>query len=257
LVKLDCAATPPEALEVELFGGIGSPQSETAPRIARLDYADGGTLLIDEVAILSLDLQAKLLRFIQQREFRPVGFQRTFKTDVRLLATTNRDLDRAVEEGRFRSDLYQRLLADPLRVPPLQRRRQDIPLLTEQYLRVLKNQLGYQNLSVSARMMNQMMNYGWPGNIRELRHLLYRAAVSLPTHSPQAELDLAIPTESNWREPVTLEDAERHHVNRTLTACNWVIEGPRGAAAVLDVPPSTLRSLMKRLQIQRVAKTTP
>ena len=256
LVKLDCTAMPLESLDVELFGGLRSAQSEVAPRIGRLDFADGGTLLIDEVAALPLDLQAKLLRVIQQREFRPLGFQRTVKIDIRLLMTTNRDLDRAVEEGRFRSDLHQRLLVDPLRVPPLRRRRADIALLTEQYLGILRNQLGHEDLSVSARMMSQMMNYAWPGNIRELRNLLFRAAVSLPSSTRQAELDLPIHAESTWPEPVTLEQAEREHVNRTLTACNWVIEGPRGAAAVLDVPPSTLRSLMKRLKIQRAAKTT-
>ncbi len=249
LVKLDCAGMPPEALEVELFGGLRSPQSEASPRIGRLDFADGGTLLIDEVAALPLDLQAKLLRVIQQREFRPLGFQRTLKIDVRLLATTNRDLNRAVEEGSFRSDLYQRLLVDPLRVPPLRRRRQDIPLLTERFLGFLKNRLGRKDLVVSERMMSQMMTYVWPGNIRELEQLLFRAALS-----GQDPLDVPVQTDGAWLEPLTLEDAERHHVNRTLAACNWVIEGPRGAAAVLNVPPSTLRSLMKRLKIQRAGK---
>jgi transcriptional regulator with GAF, ATPase, and Fis domain len=250
LVKLDCAAIPAEALEVELFGGLRSPQSEAAPRIGRLDFADAGTLLIDEVAALPLDLQAKLLRVIQQREFRPLGFQRTIKTDVRLLVTTNRDLEQAVQEGRFRSDLHQRLLVDPLRVPPLRRRRQDIPLLAERFLGMLKSRLGSENLSVSERMMGHMMTYSWPGNIRELKDLLFRAALS-----NQAGLDLPVQADSAWPEPITLEEADRQHVNRTLAACNWVIEGPHGAAALLDVPPSTLRSLMKRLNIQRAGKT--
>lgn len=250
VVKLDCINTPAELLEVELFGGLRDPQSEAAPRIGRLDFADGGTLLIDEVAEMPLDLQAKLLRVIQQREFRPLGFPRTAKVDIRIIATTNRDLDQAVRDGRFRSDLHQRLLVDPVHVPPLRRRRQDIPLLTERYLTRLAHQLGRESLRVSERMMSQMMTYSWPGNIRELWHLLYRAALT-----GKNELDVPVHSvESTWPEPATLEDANRHHVNRTLGACNWVIEGPRGAAAVLGIPPSTLRSLMKRLNIHRAAK---
>jgi len=215
-----------------------------------LDLADGGTLLIDEVAEFPLDLQAKLLRVIQQREFRPLGFQRAAKVDVRLLITTNRDLDLAVKEGRFRSDLHQRLLVDPVHVPPLRRRRQDIPLLADRFLGVLARRLGREGLRISERMMSQMMTYNWPGNILELKDLLFRAALSA-----QTELDLPVhSTDSAWPEEATLEEADRQHVNRTLAACNWVIEGSRGAAAVLNIPPSTLRSLMKRLKIQRAGK---
>jgi formate hydrogenlyase transcriptional activator len=250
LVKLECAAIPAELLEVELFGGLPDPQSEGAPRIGRLDFADGGTLLIDEVAEFPLDLQAKLLRVIQQREFRPLGFQRAAKVDVRLLITTNRDLDLAVKEGRFRSDLHQRLLVDPVRVPPLRRRRQDIPLLADRFLGVLARRLGRESLRISERMMGQMMTHSWPGNIQELKYLLFRAALSA-----QAELDLPVHSaDSAWPEAATLEEADRQHVNRTLAACNWVIEGSRGAAAVLNIPPSTLRSLMKRLKIHRAGK---
>ncbi len=250
LVKLDCVNTPVELLEVELFGGLRDPQSEASPRVGRLEFADGGTLLIDEVAAMPLDLQAKLLRVIQQHEFRPLGFARTANVDIRLLVTTNRDLDQTVRDGHFRADLHQRLLVDPVHVPPLRRRRQDIPLLTDRFLPHLASQLGRNSLRVSERMMSQMMTYSWPGNIRELQHLLYRAALTGKT-----ELDVpAHSVESAWPEAATLEDANRHHVNRTLAACNWVIEGPRGAAAVLGIPPSTLRSLMKRLSIQRTAK---
>jgi formate hydrogenlyase transcriptional activator len=265
LVKLDCVAVAGELLEVELFGGLRDPQSEAAPRVGRLDFADEGTLLIDEVAELPLDLQAKLLRVIQQREFRPLGFSRTSKVDVRLLVTTNRDLQQAVREGRFRSDLLERLLVDPVQVPPLRRRRPDIPLLADHFLRSLELRLGREGLRISERMMSQMMTHDWPGNIRELKHLLYRAAL---TATAQGELDVPIlamgsggapdsggATDSGWTEPATLEEANRRHVNRTLGACHWVIEGSRGAAAVLNIPPSTLRSLMKRLNIQRAGKT--
>jgi transcriptional regulator with GAF, ATPase, and Fis domain len=250
LVKLDCVTTPPEMLEVELFGGLRDPRSEAAPRIGRLDFADGGTLLIDEVGALPLDIQAKLLRVIQQHEFRPLGFPHTNKVDIRLLATTNRDLELAVKEERFRSDLYQRLMTDTVHVPPLRRRRQDIPLLAERVLHILERRLSRPGLRMSDRMTSQMMTYSWPGNIRELEHLLFRAALTGDT-----ELDLpvhAAPVAA--AEPITLQEAERQHVLRTLATSNWVIEGPRGAAAALAIPPSTLRSLMKRLQIQRVGK---
>lgn len=252
MVTLDCVATPPEMLEVELFGGLRDPSSEAAPRIGRLDFADGGTLLIDEAGNLPLDLQAKLLRVIQQHEFRPLGFPNTTKVDVRLLVTTSRDLEQAVKEERFRSDLHQRLQADIVHVPPLRRRRQDIPLLTERFLSMLERRVDRSGLRVSERMMSQMMTYDWPGNIQELRQLLFRAALS-----GQTELDLPVHSApSTTAEPVTLHEAERQHVLRTLAQRNWVIEGPRGAAAALGVPPSTLRSLMKRLQIQRTPKTT-
>ncbi len=250
LVKLDCVATPPEALEVELFGGLRDPRSDAAPRIGRLDFADGGTLLIDEVGALPLDIQAKLLRVIQQREFRPLGFPHTTKVDVRLLMTTNRDLEQAVKEQRFRADLHQRLLTDSVHVPPLRRRRQDIPLLVERVLHILERRLSRAGLRASERMMSQMMTYNWPGNIRELEQLLSRAALQGDT-----ELDLPVhATASEAPEPVTLQEAERKHVLQTLAMCNWVIEGPRGAATALSIPPSTLRSLMKRLQIQRANK---
>ena len=250
LVKLDCVATPAEALEVELFGGLRDPRSEAAPRIGRLDFADGGTLLIDEIGALPLDIQAKLLRVIQQHEFRPLGFPHTNKVDVRLLATTNHDLEQAVKQEQFRSDLYQRLMTDSVYVPPLRRRRQDIPLLAERILHLLERRLGRPGLRVSERMMSQMMTYDWPGNIRELENLLFRAALHGDT-----ELDAPVhPAPAGAPEPVTLQDAERQHVLRMLANSNWVIEGPRGAAAALGIPPSTLRSLMKRLQIQRAAK---
>lgn len=253
LVKLDCPAIPSEAVEFELFGSVQDSQPEGSPRIGRLDFANGGTLLIDEVAELPLETQAKLLRFIQTQEFRPLGFPRTIKADVRLLLTTNRDLDLAVREGRFRPDLYERLLVDPIHVPPLRRRRLDIPLLAERFLSMLGRRLDRKDLRVSERMMSGMFAYAWPGNIRELEDVLYRAALAQhgeldhPVHGADENAFAA--------DPVTLEAADRRHVERTLALANWVIEGPHGAAAALNVPPSTLRSLMKRLGIQRAGKS--
>ncbi len=178
LVTLDCAAIPKEFLDVELFGGGRDPHTEAAPRIGRLDFANGGTLLVDEVAEMPLETQAKLLRFIQEQEFRPLGSPRTVKADVRLVLTTNRDLAQAVTEGRFRSDLYQRLQVDPVHVPPLRRRRQDIPVLAERFLSLLRRRRGREGLRVSERMMGRMMAHTWPGNIRELEDLLFRAALA-------------------------------------------------------------------------------
>jgi formate hydrogenlyase transcriptional activator len=253
LVRIDCTAVPPDSLEIELFGGVRNLPAPGVPRIGRLAYAEGGTLLIREVAELPLETQAKLLRVIHQKEFRPVGSNRAVQIDVRLLVTTNRNLEEAIKQGRFRSDLYARLAGDAVKVPPLRQRRQDIPLLAEHFLSRYLRRMGRAEARLSDPMMRQMLGYDWPGNIVELQGVLFRAALS-----PDAVLDLPLnlPVEAAASlEAATLEDANRRHVERTLASCNRVIEGPRGAAAVLNVPPSTLRSLMKRLGIQRAGKS--
>ena len=241
LIRLDCITVPPESLEQEL--------------IARLHQADRATLLIDEVTELPPDAQAALTRAIQQQELPLPGSESPVKIDVRVLATTNRNLEQAVREGHFRSDLYYCLMASQVRVPALRQRRQDIPLLTEHFLKLHARRLGRPAPHVPERSMEHLLAYDWPGNIRELKHALFRSA--LLQHE---EVDFSLQPSGEAAEasgPVTLQEAERRHVERTLNARNWIIEGPRGAAAVLNLPPSTLRSLMKRLGIRRAPKSLP
>lgn len=235
LLSVDCAAIPAAWLEAELFG--------------RLHEAHGGTLLIKNPAEMPQEVQVRLPRIIQQQEFQPPGSAYTVKADVRLVVVTTRNLGELVKQQRFRSDLYNRLLINPIHVPPLRERRQDIPILVQHFLSLHARQLGRAEPIVSDRMLRRMLAYDWPGNVRELENLMFRA-----TLSAREVLDLPVEPEGEDApslEPITLEESERRHVQRVLGSCRWTIEGPRGAAAVLNIPPSTLRSLMKRLGVER------
>ena len=260
LVKVNCAAISAGLVESELFGHVkGAFTGATERRFGRFEHAHGGTLLLDEITELPLESQSKILRVLQEQEFEPVGSNRTVKVDVRILAATNRNLADAVRDGRFRMDLYYRLLVIPVEVPPLRDRREDIPALATHFVRVLARQFGRRVHRISETTMRQLMAYNWPGNVRELENLLARAVVLSPGEVLDAPLDLvaahgspeaaspqSLPSQS-------LEDAERFHVERVLASMNWVVEGPKGAARILQMNPSTLRSLMKRLGIHRPA----
>ncbi len=181
LVKVNCAAISAGLVESELFGHVkGAFTGATERRVGRFEYADGGTLFLDEVTELPLETQAKLLRVLQEQEFEPVGSNRTVKVDVRLLAASNRNLADLVREGRFRMDLYYRLLVVPVDVPPLRERRDDIPLLAAHFVRRLSRQFGRRVERISERMMRELVAYDWPGNIRELENFLARAIVLCP-----------------------------------------------------------------------------
>jgi formate hydrogenlyase transcriptional activator len=272
LVKVNCAAISAGLVESELFGHVkGAFTGATDRRIGRFEFAHGGTLFLDEVTELPLDTQAKLLRVLQEQEFEPVGSNRTVKVDVRLLAATNRSLSEAVREGRFRMDLYYRLMVVPVEVPPLRERREDIPALAAHFIHRHSRQFGRRVERISESMMRQFMVYDWQGNIRELENVLARSVVlssggklggvldvpflpaapmpEAPVSEPPA-LSISLPTSMNMA-PMTMEAAERRHIEDALTAARWVLEGPRGAAVKLGLNPSTLRSRMKRLGIQR------
>jgi transcriptional regulator with PAS, ATPase and Fis domain len=263
LVKLNCAAIASGLVESELFGHVrGAFTGAVDRRIGRFEHANGGTLFLDEITELPLEMQAKLLRVLQEQEFEPVGSNRTVKVDVRLLAATNRSLADAVREGRFRMDLYYRLLVVPVDVPPLRERREDIPALTAHFIARYARQFGRRIDGVSPAAMQQLISYDWPGNIRELENVLARAVVLctgtvldkvLPDENgPAAEAVVSGAADSEST-PRTLQEAERRHIEKTLLAVNWVLEGPKGAAALLGLNPSTLRGRMKRLGIRRPA----
>ena len=253
LVKVNCAAIASGLVESELFGHVkGAFTGAIDRRIGRFEYANGGTLFLDEITELPLEMQAKLLRLLQEHEFEPVGSNRTVKVDVRLLAATNRSLTDAVREGRFRMDLYYRLLVVPVEVPSLRERSEDIPALAAHFIARHSRQFGRRVEGISSAMMNQLVAAQWPGNIRELDNVLARAVVlstggvlNGPFVSHESEAD------AGDKLPRTMEDVERLHIEKTLRAAGWVLEGPKGAAALLGLNPSTLRGRMKRLGIRR------
>ncbi len=253
LVKVNCAAISAGLVESELFGHVkGAFTGATERRVGRFEHAHGGTLFLDEVTELPLESQSKLLRVLQEQEFEPVGSNRTVKVDVRVLAATNRNLSEAVREGRLRMDLYYRLLVIPVEVPPLRERREDIPALAAHFVATLARQFGRPVRRISDATMRQLMAYDWPGNVRELENLLARAVVLSRGEVLEAPLDfMADRAAPPQPPPQSLEDAERCHIENILKSTGWVVEGPKGAAGILQMNPSTLRSLMKRLGVRR------
>jgi transcriptional regulator with GAF, ATPase, and Fis domain len=258
LIKINCGAIPQGVVESELFGHEkGSFTGALQKRIGRFELADKGTLFMDEVGELPLDTQVKLLRVLQEQEFERVGSTRPVKVDVRLVAATNRDLEREVAEARFRSDLFYRLNVFPIRLPPLRERAGDIPMLVDHFLATFQRKMGKSLKRVDEKSMDQLQRYAWPGNIRELQNVLERACVLAtgPVVSIGETLRAApAMTPANGAPPVAtpllkLEDSERAHIRRALVAAGGRVHGPLGAAELLGINPSTLRSRMQKLGI--------
>jgi formate hydrogenlyase transcriptional activator len=254
-VKLNCAAIPTGLLESELFGHEkGAFTGAIAQRIGRFELADGGTIFLDEVGEIPLDLQTKLLRVLQEREFERLGSGRTLRTDARLIAATNRDLAALVEEKRFRADLFYRLNVFPVHMPPLHERPEDIPLLVRHFVEHYARRMKRAIETIPSETMEALTRYPWPGNVRELQNMMERAVILSPgpvLHVPLADLD-ARATAGQPRGPAqTLEEAERAHIVATLTDTKWVVAGAKGAAARLGMNRSTLQFRMKKLGIMR------
>lgn len=255
LVKVNCAALPANLIESELFGHEkGAFTGATGAKRGRFDLADGSTLFLDEIGEIPIELQAKLLRVLQEGEFDRLGGNQTIKVDVRLIAATNRDLAEAAQDGEFRSDLYYRINTFPITLPPLRDRGDDIELLVQHFIRIHAPRLGREVNEISASMMKQLRRYSWPGNVRELEGVVQRALIS----SSGPVLDLAAPLAAGQGEdagllaPVSdLKLIEREHIVAVLEDAKWKISGSSGAAARLGIPPSTLRSKMKKLAIMR------
>jgi formate hydrogenlyase transcriptional activator len=254
-VKLNCAAIPTGLLESELFGHEkGAFTGAIAQRIGRFELADGGTIFLDEVGEIPVDLQTKLLRVLQEREFERLGSGRTLRTDARLIAATNRDLAALVEEKKFRADLFYRLNVFPVHMPPLHERPEDIPLLVRHFVEHYARRMKRAIETIPSETMEALTRYRWPGNVRELQNLMERAVILSPgpvLHVPLGDLDVRA-TGGLPRGPAqTLEEAERAHIVATLTDTNWVVAGARGAAARLGMNRSTLQFRMKKLGIMR------
>ena len=276
-VKLNCAAIPFDLLESELFGHEkGAFTGALAQRVGRFEMANTGTLFLDEIGDLPLPLQPKLLRVLQEQEFERLGSGRTHRIDVRLVAATHRDLAQMIAGNEFRSDLYYRLNVFPVRIPPLRERHDDIRQLVLHFVKVYSRRMGKRIEQIPEATMDAFSTYHWPGNVRELQNLVERAVIRSdngvlpnPLSTSQAAsgsvLKLGadcLPIETCGRrtgpaaaqapDPTdSLEDIQRQHVLRVLERTGWVISGPNGAGAILNVHPNTLRSLMNRLGIRR------
>ncbi len=254
LVKVNCPALPAGLIESELFGHEkGAFTGAVSHKVGRFELANGGTIFLDEIGDLPLELQAKLLRVLQEGEFERVGGSRSIEVDVRVIAATNRDLRQAVEEGKFRPDFYYRLNVFPILIPPLRERKEDIPVLVRHFAIKYGTKLGKKIETISQEMMDVLLAYPLPGNVRELENIIERAVIVAHNSIIQFDESLEVRLDADLDTQIsgTLEDVERAHILRVLEKTNWVIHGKRGAALVLGMNPHTLRSRMKKLGISR------
>jgi formate hydrogenlyase transcriptional activator len=265
-VKLNCAAIPTGLLESELFGHEkGAFTGAIAQRIGRFEVADGGTIFLDEIGEIPLELQTKLLRVLQEREFERLGSSRTLRTGARLIAATNRDLEAMVAEQKFRSDLFFRLNVFPVHVPPLRERQADIPVLVRHFTQQFSRRMNKVMETIPSAAMDDLCRYHWPGNIRELQNVIERAVIisagpvlsvdvpdqKFPKISHSEERAVAPNSTANGALHHLLEETERQQILQTLKQCNWVVAGPNGAAARLGVNRSTLQVRIRKLGISR------
>ena len=252
LITVNCAALPANLIESELFGREkGAFTGADTRQVGRFEIAHGSTLCLDEIGELPLDLQAKLLRVIQYNEFERLGSSQTIKVDVRIVATTNRNLEEEVRQGRFRQDLYYRLNVFPITVPPLRQRKEDIPLMVQAFIERYSKKLGKQITSIQKETMKALQDYPWPGNVRELESIIERAVILCPGPVLHLADKLEISSPPLSSAVRTLEETERNQIIKTLSETRWRIEGKDGAAAILGLHPSTLRARMHKLGIVR------
>lgn len=264
-VKLNCAAIPTGLLESELFGHEkGAFTGAIAQRIGRFELANGGTVFLDEIGEIPLELQPKLLRVLQEREFERLGSTRTLRTNARLIAATNRDLKAMVEGQKFRSDLFYRLNVFPVRVPPLRERTEDIPLLVRHFAQQFARRMNKTIESIPSEMMNVLCEYHWPGNIRELQNVIERAVILSagpvlkvvladlkPNGASITNIESPAQRETHGNMQRVLEETERKQILAALEESRWIVAGPKGAAARLGMKRSTLQVRMQKLGISR------
>jgi len=256
LVKLNCATLPANLIESELFGHEkGAFTGALARKIGRFELADGGTIFLDEIGDMPLELQVKLLRVLQEAEFERLGDPETIKVDVRVIAATNRDLEQLLRKGDFREDLYYRLNIFPIICPPLRDRREDIPLLAKYFVNKYSAKIGKSIKTISAKVIDTLQAYPWPGNARELENIIERALVV--SRGDRLELGNWLPVMKSTPEKekmAPLKEIERKHIVKVLKMTNGRVSGERGAAKILGLNPQTLYSKMKKLNINRKIK---
>ena len=257
-IRVHCSALPENLIPSELFGHEkGAFTGALSRRIGRFELADGGTLFLDEVGDLSLEVQVRLLRVLQTREFERVGGTKTIRSDFRLITATNRDLETMVHKGQFRSDLYYRLNVFPIKVPSLRERREDIPPLAYYFLKLHATKMGKSFRELSGTDLERLCRYDWPGNVRELENVIERGVIRSPEPTFRlSDLDITPPREEAETELLTHREAERRHIQRVLQRTGWRVRGQGGAAEILDLLPSTLGFRMKKLGIKRPPEVT-
>ncbi len=250
MVKVNCAALPSTLIESELFGHEkGAFTGALQQKIGRFELADNGTIFLDEIGELPLELQSKLLRILQENEFERIGNSKTTKIDVRVIAATNKDLKKEIEKGNFREDLFYRLNVFPIEVCPLRERKEDIPILVKHFLLKYGNKFGKKIDSISSENINLLTNYSWPGNVRELENVIERAAIITKGNKLQLG-DYFSNGPLNGELVITsLEENEKKHILKALEATNWKISGKNGAAKLLDMKRTTLEARIKKLNI--------
>jgi DNA-binding NtrC family response regulator len=255
-VKVNCSSIPYNLIESELFGHEkGAFTGAIEKRIGKFERANGGTIFLDEIGDMPADMQVKLLRVLQEKEIERIGSGTTLKIDVRIIAATNRDLEMEIEEGRFRLDLFYRLHVFPVHLPPLRERREDIPLLVQYFIKIFSEKARKLISGIGDSQMKKLLDYSWPGNIRELQNLLERTVLL----AKQGFIDeIWLPEVKHKQNPLqslakikTIDEIQRDHVLSVLKHCNERVSGPGGAAEILNLPPSTLAARMKKLGIQR------
>lgn len=249
-IKVNCASIPENLIESELFGHEkGAFTGAIDKRIGRFELANGGTIFLDEIGELPMNVQPKLLHILQQGEFERIGSSKTIKTDVRIIAATNKILTDEIKKGNFRNDLYYRLNVFPISVAPLRNRKEDIALLAEYYSKHYSEMLNKPIKKIPKKVIKRMMEYSWPGNVRELENVIERAIII--SENNFLNIEIFTVDEKSVTDDLPLEEMERIHIIRTLEKTYWKISGPGGAAELLKMNPETLRSKMRKLKIKR------
>jgi formate hydrogenlyase transcriptional activator len=252
MVKVNCAALPKELIEDELFGHEkGAFTTANQSRKGRFELADGGTIFLDEIGELPLEMQPKLLRVLQNGEFEKVGGQRTIKVNVRVIAATNRDLAHEVSQNRFRDDLFYRLNVFPITIPAIRKRKEDLPELINYFIERKSKKYNKTLEQISKADMQRLLEYAWPGNVRELKNVIERSVIASSGSTLKLDWFLGETKSSEQHSPETLEHIERNHIFKIMEECRWKINGENGAAEKLNMHPNTLRSKMKKLGIHR------
>jgi transcriptional regulator with GAF, ATPase, and Fis domain len=262
LVRVNCAALTPSLIESELFGHEkGAFTGALEARPGRFEIADRGTIVLDEIGEFDLAVQSKLLRVIQFGEFERVGSSKSRLSDARIIASTHRDLDAMVREGKFRQDLYYRLSVFPIEIPPLRERKQDIPRLVAYFVERMRARLGKNITSIPQQVIDELVAYSWPGNIRELENIVERSIIispgstlilSNPGNRQPGKLAMPVNLFNSTTLPrYTLDELQRKYICAVCETCEWNIDGAGNAADMLDINPNTLRSRMKKLGISR------
>jgi formate hydrogenlyase transcriptional activator len=255
MITVNCTSLPANLIESELFGREkGAFTGANIRQIGRFELADGGTIFLDEIGEMPLELQSKLLRFVQDGEFERLGNPRTIKVNARIIAASNRNLEEEIANGRFREDLFYRLNVFPITIPPLRQRTEDIPLLVHHFIGKFNKKMGKKIESISQETMNALQEYSWPGNVRELESVVERAVITSPGTALQVldRFDTFHKAGELVAEDVkALADLEHHHILQVLKTTGWRIEGKNGAALLLGLNPSTLRARMRKYGIVR------